>query len=230
MLCIVGFRARQRGLSEFPSSPEYLYHFAQTFPLARPRAIADGALHWLETDPRPGVEIDLRQVPLAFDPRELASAWKRLEQAFGITTEEQAAQDKARIGRRLYICPVLDWPWDAENHATARPNEPATPLGDGERHGPRAELARFLRKEDEDWLAARKWLSNIFARSLGPAPLMPRHGRRMDAETFGRMERLPCTAVGMWLFPLEAFKKPTIVQRSCFDLSAARPGLMLFEV
>ncbi|KAK4101272.1 hypothetical protein N658DRAFT_507219 [Parathielavia hyrcaniae] len=150
VLCIIGFRSTRRGQDEFPGyTNDYLYHFAQTFPLTRPRSVADGALRWLETDPRPGVEVDLQQVALADDPRELARAWKRLEEAFGITAE------------------------------------------------------------DEDWLRARKWLSDIHA----PCPLMARHGWRMDAETFGRMERLPCTAVGMWLFPLEALKKPTIIQR-----------------
>ena len=52
----------------------------------------------------------------------------------------------------------------------------------------------------------------------------------MDAETFERMERLPCTAIGMWLFPAEAFGELTDVRQVAFDMSAVRPGLFLFDV
>ena len=44
------------------------------------------------------------------------------------------------------------------------------------------------------------------------------------------MEKLPCTAIRMWLFPAEAFKEPTDLRRFCFDVRAASPGLFLFEV
>jgi hypothetical protein len=60
--------------------------------------------------------------------------------------------------------------------------------------------------------------------------MMPRHGSLVDAETFARMESAPSTAIGMWLFPPEAFKEPTHVVQNVFDLSTVRPGLFLFEV
>ena len=40
---------------------------------------------------------------------------------------------------------------------------------------------------------------------------------------FEAMEKQPCTAIGMWLFPLEAFPPPTIPQLLSFNLSAVRP-------
>ncbi len=55
--------------------------------------------------------------------------------------------------------------------------------------------------------------------------MVPRQGSLMDAEMFERMERLPCTAIGMWLFPAEAFGEPTNVRKAVFDMSAVNPGL-----
>jgi hypothetical protein len=46
------------------------------------------------------------------------------------------------------------------------------------------------------------------------------------------MEKAPSTAIGMWLFPAEAFKEPDslYLPKCIFDMSTARPGLFLFEV
>jgi hypothetical protein len=45
------------------------------------------------------------------------------------------------------------------------------------------------------------------------------------------MEKMPCLAVGMWLFPAEAFdKEPTNPRRLAFDVSPVRPGLFLYEL
>ena len=61
---------------------------------------------------------------------------------------------------------------------------------------------------------------------------LPKYGYQSpeDTEMLERMEKLPYTAIGMWLFPAEAFKDPFIPRRFCFDLREARPGLFLFEV
>jgi hypothetical protein len=91
VLFAIRFRTRYRGLAEFPSRQGYQYHFAQTFPLAR-RDHPAGAFHWLEADPRPGVEIDIQQLPLGQDPQLLARGWKQLEQAFGITRPTEQHQ------------------------------------------------------------------------------------------------------------------------------------------
>ncbi|KAK4150792.1 hypothetical protein C8A00DRAFT_36580 [Chaetomidium leptoderma] len=192
-----------------------------------------GAFHWLKADPRPGVEIDIRQLPLGQDPRRLARDWKQLEQVFGITRpteqqhQQQAARDKAgTAGLRLYVCPRISWPKTATQPQEREEEEEE----EEEEEGPRAELARHLREEADDWQHNRTWLHEALLRSCPHSRMMPRQGYMLDAETFERMERLPCTALGMWLFPAEALKEPTIVQRLYFDVSAVRPGLFLFEV
>jgi hypothetical protein len=95
VLFAIRFRTRYRGLAEFPSRQGYQYHFAQTFPLAR-RDHPAGAFHWLEADPRPGVEIDIQQLPLGQDPQLLARGWKQLEQAFGITRPRSSTSTSSR--------------------------------------------------------------------------------------------------------------------------------------
>ncbi|KAL2170620.1 hypothetical protein VTG60DRAFT_4633 [Thermothelomyces hinnuleus] len=91
VLCVVGFRHPTRGLGEFPVK-DWHFHFAQTSPLYR-RGHPTGAFHWLRADPRPGVEIDLRQVPLDLfvDTDHLSRSWEELERAFGITRAQQRA-------------------------------------------------------------------------------------------------------------------------------------------
>ena len=47
---------------------------------------------------------------------------------------------------------------------------------------------------------------------------------------FEAMEKLPCTAIGMWLFPAEAFPPPANLQLISFNMAAVHPGLFLFQV
>ncbi|KAK3293765.1 uncharacterized protein B0H64DRAFT_405422 [Chaetomium fimeti] len=224
VLFVIRFRSCYRGLGEFPARQGYQYHFAQTFPLGR-RNHPAGAFHWLDADPRPGVDIDIRQLPLGGDPRVLGRGWKQLEQAFGVTrpAQDQQHDGEARgeggnAGLRLYVCPRVTWPKYeradllALNIAATQPQEGHSEEEDDE-EGPRADLARHLRSFPND-----------------PLVPVPRHGDVVDAEMFARMERLPCTAIGMWLFPAEAFNEPTVPHRSCFDASAVRPGLILFDL
>lgn len=240
VLFVIGFReGHYRGLGEFPSSEVYKFHFAQTLPLAR-REHPAGAFHWLDADPRPGVDIDIRQLPLADDPRLLARGWKQLERAFGITRaaeQQPGACDLAGDAEpRLYVCPCLTWP-KYEREEQLRMNR----LGrmqaveengeEGVAPGPRAELARHLREEAADWQRFRTWLYETYSRIFPCSTMMmPKQGDVLDTETSESMERLPCTAIGLWLFPAEAFKQPTYSPRLLFDLSPARPGLFLFEV
>ncbi|KAK3940184.1 hypothetical protein QBC46DRAFT_459121 [Diplogelasinospora grovesii] len=181
VLCVIGFRSRMRGMSEFPGL-SWRYHFAQTFPLRR-RGLPAGGFHWFETDPRWGVHLDLGQLPLDSDPRGLARGWEELEKAFGIS--ERAEDDEFRF----YICPTLRWGGLQRVGQTPPPE------------GSREELAQHLREEADDWLHGRKYISQMFSRS---DYLMPRHGTMVDAKTFEMMESAPSTAVGMWLFPAEA--------------------------
>ncbi len=93
----------------------------------------------------------------------------------------------------------------------------------------RDELARYLQFEAEVWVGQRKFLS-------GPdgARMIPKYSSdsREEAELFETMEKLPCTAIGMWLFPVEVFPKPAeppVSYRPSFKV-AVRPGLLLFQV
>ena len=223
---MVGFNASNRSLSDFPLT--HHYHFAQTYPLAR-RSHPTGAFHWLQEDPRPGVEMDLQQITPSPDPRHLVGGWRRLEQAFGITAEQQAAAgDKADGGLRLYVClTTAHWWHEPEQWRQLSGTSTSTLPGEGE--APRAELATYLRDEAAHWLADRRYVTDFIRRHVPDARMMPRHGCVTDAETFERMERLPCTAVGMWLFPTGAFEEMADPRRRCFDASAAQPGLILFD-
>lgn len=206
-------------MGEFPVR-NWHYHFAHTFPLRR-RGHGTGSFQWFDTDPRPGVELDLRQLPLEDDIRPLPQIWERLEHAFGITEEQRAARDDNNSnnngggGFRFYICPTINWPsWSQRFHHPSTAEE-----------GSREELAEYLRYEADDWLSQRKSI----AKST-PGYIIPKHGLMIDAETSDMMEKAPSLAIGMWLFPPEVFQQPTVPRRSCFDVSAVRPGLFLFEV
>ena len=225
---------RGPGEHEWPLRKGHGYHFAQTFPLAR-REDSAGAFHWLDADPRPGVDVDIRRLWLGEDPDLIVGAWQRLEKAFGITRVAEGGCDMAGdAGPRLHVCPRLLWP-KYEMQVLQQMERQATTLAmeedeaEGGESGPRAELARHLREEAAEWQQTRTRLHERFSRVCPAVVSMPRQGYVLDTETFEAMERLPCTAIGLWLFPVEALKEP-IGDELCFDLSPVRPGLFLFEV
>ena len=137
---------------------------------------------------------------------------------------------------RLYVCPRLPWP-KHEREKQLRMNRlgrmPAVEE-DGEKGvapGPRAALARHLREEAADWQRFRTWLHGTYSRMFRCSiTMIPKPSDVLDTETSERMERPPCTAIGLWLFPAEAFRQLTYSLQLLFDLSPARPGLFLFEV
>lgn len=209
VLFVINFRDRMRGIPETPIMSRMAYHFARTFPLRR-RGLPAGAFDWLPTDPRPGVEFDSRQVALAEDPRRLVSDWQKMEQAFGI----------AERTPHLYICPSLDWYYRPCSRGSTWEDDSLPPQWS------RAELAQHLDEEASDWLSKRQFASKCFPGGLH----VPKHGTMVDAKTFEMLGSVPTTAVGMWLIPAEAFKKPKNPAISLFDVSAVRPGLLLFDV
>ncbi len=225
VLCVVHFRDQMRGIPEVPTGTGMRHHFAQALPLRR-RGLAAGAFDWLETDPRPAVDVDLKQISLSRDPRPLAHGWKKLEKAFGI---RERAKDS---DFRLFICPTLRW---SPRHILP----PGQSFAPGQPYPPpkwsRVELAQHLREEAKDWLTKRQLADRLlsFLTQVGPFTgirNIPRHGVMVDAETFEMWERTPTTAVGMWLFPAEAFKESKNVRSNLFDVSDVRPGLVLFEL
>ena len=186
MLFLVPFRERHRGQAvpfresyrpggeaNIPSDGDQ-WHFAQTLPLAR-RDCPAGSFDWLEADPRPGVELDIRYLILGHDPRPLAQNWKQLEQAFGIARptdqpqQQQQHQQQAETnntvasGLRVYVCPSMIWPnYEREEvrrqisrHPPFHLPQPTFPVAqllegeDEEEEQPRSELKRQLREEGE---------------------------------------------------------------------------------
>lgn len=197
-------------------------HFAHTYPLER-RGTPTGAFLWLESDPRPGLDFDLRQVALRYDIPPLREAWKKLEQAFGI-------ENRSPDGRfHVYVCPSVKW---LLPRPQVPPRDEEVPSGNL-----RMDLALHLRRESEDWDRARRSHDSFMRRleaAFGPCPPTPRHGTVVSAETFEMLERTPCMAIALWLFPIEEFKPCSRPYRDTaprVDLSVnSPPGLFLFEV
>lgn len=113
---VIGFRCPTRGMGSFPAR-NWRFHFAQTFPLRR-RGAPVSNFHWFEGDPRPGLELDLLQLPFSDDPRGIVEGWRRLESAFGITEEQRTGREKHPKDCHVYICPTHDWPAQAMQWAS----------------------------------------------------------------------------------------------------------------
>ncbi|ROW04585.1 hypothetical protein VMCG_05055 [Cytospora schulzeri] len=209
IFCVIGLRSCMRGTCECPGLK---CHLSQTFSLCRGGS-STGGFDWLETDPRPVVQFDLDQVPLNRDPRCIVRAWKSFKTAFGVEGRT-STDNEGEIS--FYICPTLSW----ARSILQIPEEARRPP-----EGSREELAEHLRQEAEDWDRGREFISALLS-----GHKVPRHGWIVNTETFEMMERTANTAVGKWLFPVNALRDPTDVRRSCFDLSAVRPGLILYEL
>ncbi|KAK4100560.1 hypothetical protein N658DRAFT_516620 [Parathielavia hyrcaniae] len=169
LLCIVDFRGTTRGMGAPPLGGGRS-HFAQTFPLRR-RGHVTGAFHWLQVDPRPGVELDLRQVPSMDGPHLMLRNWRRLEHLFGVTRNQQASpENDDGCGFCLYVCPTKDW---------SAPNRQRMDGGHGARAWnhywnvremkaeaeavwSRDELAQYLQYEVEGWDKLRLYLTREF--------------------------------------------------------------------
>jgi hypothetical protein len=205
------------------------FHFAWTHPLRR-RGIPVGAFDWFETDPIPGVEMDNFMVDFTENPYLIASSWKKLEKQFGI--RERAKDD----GFRVYISPTLRWELEDE--------EPENRELSGNLRTPklckwsRAALLRHLGWEAKVWAGG----PHIGEASDNPGPfIIPgRSGTMGDAINSGTLDTVPRAAIGMWLFPVEAFNETNVRYAqdngigskwsTKFDLSAIRPALYLFEL
>ncbi|KAL2146622.1 hypothetical protein VTI28DRAFT_3121 [Corynascus sepedonium] len=229
LLCVVDFRGSTRGMGAPPLGGGWRSHFAQTVPL-RQRGHVTGSFHWLQADPRPGVELDLRQVPIRDDPHLIVRNWRRLEHLFGVTRNQQATRESDDdCGFCLYVCPTKNWSTpDMQRTGGAGTWNVREMEAEAEAVWSRDELAQYLQYEAEDWDENRWYIARIF----GGTHQSPKYSSdsREEAEIFEAMEKLPCTAIGMWLFPAEAFPPPTNPQLLSFNLSAVRPGLLLFEV
>ncbi|OIW30945.1 hypothetical protein CONLIGDRAFT_574104 [Coniochaeta ligniaria NRRL 30616] len=207
----MNFRNSRRGMGEFSSEK---LHFAQTFPLRR-RGNPTGAFVWLDTDPRAGLEFDLVQVTPMETIANLLHVWNDIQKAFGV--------DGGGVKLRLYVCPALQWP-KPPRFPTPPPEPPQT------QEGWREALAGHLRWEEGEWAETRREWNSWLSTRTKPKDV-PRHGLVVDRGTFEMMERVPVTAVGMWVFPVKVFdREPVNARKNSYDLRDIRPGLFLFEL
>ena len=225
LLCVVRFRCPTRAMGQVMARRRF--HFAQTLPLRR-HGHPTGSFRWFQADPRPGVELDLRQLSISDNPHGLLQDWRQLKHDFGVTSSRPAAVVVFPGGCRLYICPAQRWPSQSMPGADGAVAWTPTLEDEMEERWSREELARHLQWEAEDWLEQR-WFG---ASTFGSTHPMPKYcaDSQEEANLFEAMERLPCTAIGMWLFPAEAFPQLTQTQTFTFDISTVRPGLFLFRV
>ncbi|KAH6612914.1 hypothetical protein B0J18DRAFT_460782 [Chaetomium sp. MPI-SDFR-AT-0129] len=246
---IVDFRYSARGMGPNPFSSGWRTHFAQSFPIRR-RGHVVGGFQWFPADPRPGVALDLRQVPLWEDPRTMLQGWRDLERVFFLfdsgvpagnqqqaaATSRESDDDGGHGGCRVYICPTQKWPtvpntWppvvqptidlDAEHEIQERAAE-------REAVWSRDELRQHFRDEVTQWEKQRA--NTPYSLQDSPPDSKYSTDSPEEMEVFLEMEKLPCTAIGMWLMEAEAFPPPTDRRFHTFNLSSIRPGLLLFQV
>lgn len=219
VFCLIDFQCSTRGMSALAwnaSTTGWRQHFAQTFPLHRHGRPA-GGFAWLAADPRPGVELDLRQLPLGESPQALAHGWRQLPRAFGVAAPQL----------RVYICPAQPWPTDALlcNNNLGPGSMYFSPTAAWEKieaagRAPwsRARLETNLRFEAALWRQSRNGIGDSGYFCESPE----------EEAVFEAMEKVPCTAIGWWLFPAEALQP--VDDRGVSFRASVRPGLFLFDV
>ncbi len=151
LLCAVDFWGSTRGMGAPPLGGGWRSHFAQTFPLRR-RGHLIGDFYWLQADPRPGVELDLRQLPINDDPHLILRNWRQLEHLFGMTRDQQAIQENGNDSNfRLYICPTKCWPTQDKKRVHGEGTWDAQEMeAKAEIVWSRGQLARHIQYEAED--------------------------------------------------------------------------------
>ncbi len=224
VFCLFDFQCSTRGMSPLPTGVFPAAHFAQTFPLHR-RGRPLGGLAWLAADPRPGVELDLRQLPLSVSPQAVAHGWALLQRAFGVTNPDL----------RVYICPAQHWPLDNMGLVPTMPTIDDSASMTGWERAEAEARAVWTRAELESHLQyeAALWEQNRNIRYWVSGDIALQHPKYRcespeEKEIFEAMEKVPCTAVGWWLFSAEALQ-PVDSQGLTFR-AAVRPGLFLFDV
>lgn len=210
ILCVDSFRPslHRIGLTGFYNPTP------QTFPCLR-RGCPTNAIDWLEADPRPGVQLELKQMNLVNDPRCLARAWWELEESFGVGRMSLNAD--GNVHSTFYICPAECCGWHAPISTPESKREAIWTL--------RLYLTRYLPLGTGEEDPTREHTTQ----GHPGGGLVPGDGTIVDAEASERKGRAPRTAIGMWLFRADAFKEPTGVRYNQFDVSAVRPGLILYE-
>ncbi|KAK8065846.1 hypothetical protein PG997_012593 [Apiospora hydei] len=180
---------------------------------------------WLERDPRP-VQPDLEQLPFDKDPRRFYYSWRCLEKSLGVARRRTADSPPFRF----YVCVANQVPRfeqiDDEGKAMAR-----YPLTGS---AVRQQVHRQRWSESIEW----EGTSNPDVRCLGRGQAVPDPSRLLAEGRRKRRERGATTALGMWIFPGEAFgqvKKDDLGdlyrQQDRVTVSVSElPGLAVFDI
>ncbi|TLD23312.1 hypothetical protein PspLS_07073 [Pyricularia sp. CBS 133598] len=171
---------------------------------------------WLPRDPRP-VEADLGMVQLRDNPRKFSEGWRPLEAVFGI---EDWWQKHPRPD--FYVCPTTQWQGTLRYyHQWPEESRPEDGFA-------RQRLERYLDRE-QIWYdeacqdaACLQWEGG-------------KCGSVLDQATYERLQVELRDVVGMWVLRPDEYvdhenrTDPAERWRRCYDVSAAWPGLVVFE-
>ena len=212
-----------RGEAQFPSRG-WRIHFSNTFPLCR-RGEAAGYFSWLDADPRQGVHTDSERIPYAADPLCFARNWEQMEKAFGVERKKKSVGDGGGgvndgngidgDGFHFYICPSIRWCRERFIQPLDRPEPQEISWREG--------LLEHLQNERMDWETQLQFTSGICVQDKVKADAVVQRGLGLVGPTTD-------AAIGMWLFPADAFKESVTNPPVIINLSAVHPSLILFNV
>ncbi|KAK8035206.1 hypothetical protein PG993_010201 [Apiospora rasikravindrae] len=206
--CVEQLRANSRVCYVWPPQLGRMAHVAETCPLLPHldklgRSCVD--FDWLEHDPRP-VQPDLEQLPFDKDPRRFYYNWRCLEDSLGVIRRQTASHPF-----HFYVCVANQVPRfeqiDEEGKAMAR--------------SPLTKSAVRQQVHRERWSEAIEWeaTSRPDVRCLGHGQAVPDPGSLLEEGRRKQRERGATTALGMWIFPAEAFGQvKKTISASLFDI------------
>ncbi|TGO49962.1 hypothetical protein BCON_0195g00180 [Botryotinia convoluta] len=212
-------RTRVYGPTRF-HQPCMAPQWKETLPMLPPMStlgISYLNFEWFENDPRP-VEPDICRMPFVKDPRRYHHSWKAFEEALGV---------RHATPFRVYVCIASEL---AIAELWGRRVEPT-----GLELGLHQLVKSNRRTEQEEWATIIDYWVNLFNENPSPG------GTKFDESGFRermvKADRDHMTAIGMWLFPEEAFGQ---VNNDNFDevynvygmgvKSSVTPGLALFDL
>lgn len=168
--------------------PQMAPKWMETLPMLPPMStlgISHLNFEWFETDPRP-VEPDISKMPFMKDPRRYHHSWKVIEEALGV---------RHATSFRVYVC-------------AASEIAPAELWGDivqptGEKLGLHQLVESNRQTEKKEWDTIIDYWVNFVNDDSPP------NENKFDESSYRKrmamVDRDDMTAIGMWLFPEEAF-------------------------
>ncbi|CAD6441353.1 695826a5-0d88-4427-af0a-047b1606cc71-CDS [Sclerotinia trifoliorum] len=200
--------------------PVTMVQWMETLPMLPPMitlGISYLDFEWLENDPRP-IKPDTSRMPFIKDPRRYYHSWKVIEEALGV---------RHVVPFRVYVC-------------VSSEIAPVESMGHVRHTEERLRLHQVIESnrqtENEHFKAAVDYWAKLFGH-----PQPPRN-ERFDESRFReehvKVDRDDMTAIGMWVFPEEAFgqvdndnfAKVYYHSYKTTSKSSVTPGLVLFNL